>query len=293
VNGPNGPADEIAVARGAQTTRRPRGLEEIARNALKNFERWCLAVAPLPPPRMLRPPLPAIAATIATLYVIIVSMFVLDVPASHWARHEPDWVRGAFERITNFGLSGWFLVPLGAALIWLAAVISPGLSRRSQGVLTALAARFGFLFLAIAVPGLFVAIVKRLIGRARPYIGAGGHDDPFVYLPFVWKPEYASMPSGHATTAVAAAIAIGAVWPRTRVVMWLYALVIMLSRVLVLAHHPSDVIAGALTGAGGAYLLRRWFAARRLVFCGRDLRPYPGPSWQHIKAALGEVFRGP
>ncbi len=80
-------------------------------------------------------------------------------------------------------------------------MISPALPRLTQGVLAALAARFGFLFLAIGVPGLFVTIVKRLIGRARP-ISAGSHDDPFVYRPFIWRPEYASMPSGHATTAV-------------------------------------------------------------------------------------------
>ncbi len=160
----------------------------------------------------------------------------------------------------------------------------------SRGVLTALAARFGFLFLAIGVPGLFVTIVKRLIGRARPYVG--GADHPFDYRPFIWRPEYASLPSGHATTAVAAAIAIGAVWPRTRPVMWIYALAIMASRVFVLAHHPSDVIAGALTGAAGAFLLRRWFAARRLVFCPRDLRAFPGPSLRRIKAALHEVFSG-
>ena len=66
---------------------------------------------------------------------------------------------------------------------------------------------------------------------------------------------------------MAAAVAIGAVWPRTRPVMWVYAVIIMASRVFVMAHHPSDVIAGALVGAVGAFLLRRWFAARRLVFC--------------------------
>ncbi|HEX4041700.1 MAG TPA: phosphatase PAP2 family protein, partial [Xanthobacteraceae bacterium] len=179
-----------------------------------------------------------------------------------------------------------------AVVLFLAAVISPALSRRSQAVLTALAARFGFLFLAIGVPGLFVTIVKRLVGRARPFVGAGGHDDPFLYRAFVWRPDYASMPSGHSTTAVAAAIAIGAVWPRTRLVMWIYALAIMASRVFVLAHHPSDVIAGALTGAVGAFLVRRWFAARRLVFCAHDLRAYPGPSWRRISAALHEVFAG-
>ncbi|MFZ0373322.1 MAG: phosphatase PAP2 family protein, partial [Xanthobacteraceae bacterium] len=258
MNGPDLLPDELAEINGAAPACGRGALERLSHNALKNLERWTLAVAPPPPARMLLPSLPALAATAVTLYVVIASMFAIDAAASDWARHEPGWVRGIFEHITNFGLSGWFLIPFAAIVLALAAVTLPALSQRSQGVLTALAARFGFLFLAIGVPGLFVAIVKRLIGRARPYVGGNGRDNPFLYRPFVWRPDYASMPSGHSTTAVSAAIAIGAIWPRTRGVMWLYALVIMVSRVAVLAHHPSDVNAGALTGAAGAYLVRRW-----------------------------------
>jgi undecaprenyl-diphosphatase len=286
VTGPDAPFEDLAAASGGSAA--PRGLEFLARNAAKNLEQWIAAIAPPPPARMLRPPLPAIAGTIAALAAIVASMFYFDTAASDWARQEPSWFREAFERITNFGLGGWFLFPFGFIILFLAAVISPELSRRSREVLTALAVRFGFLFLAIGAPGLFVTIVKRMIGRARPYVGS--FDDPFAYMPFIWRPEYASMPSGHATNAAAAAIAIGAIWPRTRVVMWLYAFVIMFSRVAVLAHHPSDVIAGALVGVAGAALVRRWFAARRLGFCGRDLRPYPGPSWPRIRAALAEAF---
>jgi undecaprenyl-diphosphatase len=100
------------------------------------------------------------------------------------------------------------------------------------------------------------------------------------------------MPSGHATNAAAAAIAIGAIWPSTRGVMWLYAVTIMCSRVFVLAHHPSDVIAGALVGVAGACLVRRWFAGRRLLFGARDLRAYPGPSLRRIRAAVREAISG-
>lgn len=248
---------------------------------------FALAVVALARPPRAKPPAPprrAVAAVLLlTCMAIIASMFLLDRTASDWARHLPGWFIEAFERITDFGLSGWFLYPLGVILLGLAAVASPASPRLAQGVFAALGARFGFLFVAIAAPGLFTTIVKRLIGRARPYVG--GYDNPFLYKPFIWQPAYASMPSGHATSAAAAAVAIGAVWPRARPLMWLYALTIMFSRVVVVAHHPSDVLAGALVGAVGVLLLRRVFAARRLAFSPRDLRPYPWPSWRRLKAA--------
>ena len=101
------------------------------------------------------------------------------------------------------------------------------------------------------------------------------------------------MPSGHATNVAAAAIAIGAIWPRLRPVMWLYALVIMFSRVVVFAHHASDVIAGALVGAIGAALVRRFFAARGLVFSARDLTAYPGPSLARTFRSLCDAVSVP
>jgi len=287
VNVPNGDFDKVNSTRPEPPARSLLVAARLARNTAWNFERWLRALMQPPRANYVRPSALAVAAVVAALFVVVASMFLIDAKAVDWARHEPNWVRELFERITDFGLSGWFLFPLGFFLLGLAALIAPELTRVSQGVLVALAARFGFLFLAIGLPGLFVTIVKRLIGRARPYVG--GHIDPFAYMPFVWRPEYASMPSGHATTSVAAALAIGAIWPRTRVVMWLYAVTIMVSRVAVLAHHVSDVIAGALVATVGVTLIRRWFAARRLVFHPKDLRASPAPSMRRAATALREA----
>jgi membrane-associated phospholipid phosphatase len=288
VNAPNAGLNRVNAT--------PVGEGVSARLALRLFARNISDNVALSARALIRPPRSATVARssgtivigLALLAAAAVSMIFLDARAVDWARGEPHWFRATFEEITRFGLSGWFLFPCGFVLLFLAAVASPVLATPAQAVLAALGARVGFVFLAIGLPGLFVAVVKRLIGRARPFVG--GHEDPFAYVPLAWHPAFASMPSGHATTAVAAAIAIGAIWPRTRIVMWLYAAAIMVSRVAVLAHHPSDVIGGALVALFGTHLLRRWFAVRGLVFRASDLGAKPAPSLARVTAALRQAM---
>ncbi len=237
-----------------------------------------------PPQRRL-----VLGAVIAVV-VVFATMWLLDARSLTSVRQLPPNVVAAFERITDFGLAGWFLWPVGLLLIALAIADTAILPRFVHGVMAALAVRLGFVFAAIAVPGLLVAIVKRLIGRARPPVD---NESPWNYQLFVWRPEYASLPSGHATTAFAAAIAIGAFWPRLRIVMWAYAAVIALSRVIVTAHHPSDVVVSAIVGTLGAVLVRNWFAARRLGFVVTPeggVRRLPGPSFRRIKAVARRLL---
>lgn len=253
-----------------------------------NLAQWCLALAR--PARAPIPPFPksAMAGIVIMLGAAVAAMFLLDAPAVVWAHHLPRGMVGAFEQITNAGLSGWYLISSGVIVLLLAALASPGLPRLTGGVLTALAARCGFFFLAIAVPGLVTTFFKHVLGRARPYIEPPGH--PFTFIGFSLDSNYASLPSGHGTTAASVAVAIGALFPRIRWIMWLYVLIIMFSRIVLMSHHPSDVLAGALVGTLFAALVRRWFAARRLVFSPRDLAPYPGPSLRRIGAAVRRVF---
>ena len=113
-------------------------------------------------------------------------------------------------------------------------------------------------------------------------------------MPFGWKVDYASLPSGHTTTAFAALVAIGSILPQARALMWIYAVLIALSRIAVMAHHPSDVVAGAIFGAAGAWLVRQWFAARGLGFAvkaNETLQPKPGPNLRRIIKALARCLR--
>jgi membrane-associated phospholipid phosphatase len=216
--------------------------------------------------------------------VFVLSMLTFDAAAIRGARHLPRWIASVFDEITDFGKSGWFLWPLGLLFLALAALPAT-LTPFSQRVFAAIMVRIGFLFTAIAVPGLFVTIVKRMIGRARP--GVGGTLDPTLFIPFEGHAAYAGTPSGHVTTAFAVLVAFGTLWPRARTALLIYALLIALSRVVVIAHYPSDVFAGAVVGIVGAVLVRRYFAQRRLGFSIEPngmIHQYPGPSLRRIKA---------
>jgi len=238
--------------------------------------------------RLLPPTIRLVVGALAGLALVAVAMLRLDAPGVALAKSLPLWVVDSFNEITDFGKSGWFLVPIGGVIVLAAILAAPAAGRFTNLVLTSLTVRLGYVFVAIAVPSLFATIVKRLIGRVRP-----SEVGPYAYVPWSWKPAFASMPSGHATTAAAAAIAIGALWPKARAPMWIYAAVIMASRVIIEAHYVSDVIAAAFVGAFGAILVRNWFAARRLAFVpGTDgaVRALPGPSWRRVRAVARRLI---
>jgi undecaprenyl-diphosphatase len=165
--------------------------------------------------------------------------------------------------LTDFGDDAYVLWMVATALIFIA-LASP----LRQGTARARLLRFGtqvlYLFFAVLVPILFTEVVKWVAGRGRPFVG--GKANPFNFAPFTGTEAYFSFPSAHAVTGFALAFAIGAVWPRARAWMLVYALLIAASRLVLLAHHPSDVVAGALVGVLGAMAVRYWFAARQLGF---------------------------
>ena len=236
-------------------------------------------------------PLRPLAIKAAIYFAVFLAIMIfLDAPVIRWVGHLPRWFISFFDEITEFGKSGWFLWPLGILFLLLAALPTP-VTKISQAVLAAVMVRVGFLFLAVGVPGLFVTIVTRMIGRARP--GVGGHLDPYLYHPFIWQAAYAGLPSGHATTAFSVLVAFGSLWPRWRTELLIYAGLIAASRMIVTAHYPSDVFAGAIVGIVGALLVRHYFALRRLGFSiGPDgvLHQHPGPSLKRIKAVARELL---
>ena len=196
------------------------------------------------------------------------------------------WVR----ILTDFGKDEYVLAALGVLLIAVA-LAAPAFRGIQRTLLLGLGTRLQFLFLAVAVSNLVTEVLKYSVGRGRPFVG--GEANAFHFSHFAGNPAYYSFPSGHATTAFALAFAVSSVWPASRFAMALYAVIIAATRLVLLAHHPSDVVAGALIGIIGAMFVRYWFAARRLGFAIQldgSIVPLVGPSSGRLKRVARGAF---
>jgi membrane-associated phospholipid phosphatase len=211
--------------------------------------------------------------TIVTGVIIVALMYALDareialMPARGTAGLWPVRI------LTDFGKSAYVLWLLAGAML-IVALLSPLLRGAARSHLLRFGRCLQFLFFAVLVPVLAGEIVKWVVGRGRPF--AGGDANAFNFAHFAGTEAYASFPSSHAIASFALAFAVTAIWPRAFGAMAVYAFLIAISRLVLLAHHPSDVVAGALIGGIGAMFVQYWFAARRLGFTiDRDGRILP------------------
>jgi membrane-associated phospholipid phosphatase len=185
--------------------------------------------------------------------------------------------------LTDFGRDAYVLGLLAATLM-VVAIIAARLRGAARSRLLRFGTQLQFMFFAVLVPVLAGEVIKWIAGRGRPFVG--GKPDALNFLPFAGTEAHASFPSAHAITGFALAFAVTTLWPQAGVAMAVYAVLIALSRLVLLAHHPSDVVAGALIGVVGAMLVRYWFASRRLCFTIRpdgQIVPLAGASPAHRK----------
>lgn len=192
------------------------------------------------------------------LLLLLLSMAFIDRPVARYFHESAPGFRNVFQFITQFGLAKGYLAI--AALLFVALrVAARGVeSARARALLRLNAQRALFILLALLSSGLIADSVKIIVGRARPkLLFAEG------FYGFTWgalQADYWSFPSGHASNIAALAVALFLLWPRGAVLYAVAALLVMASRVIIGAHYPSDVLAGAALGASTAWLVWRGFA---------------------------------
>ena len=112
---------------------------------------------------------------------------------------------------------------------------------RRAGVCVLLAILLGFIFTNL--------LLKNIIDRARPYVASEEYCEFWQFVNGVKESEK-SFPSGHATVSCAAMTAV--FFSFNKKVSWLAFLVALLmgfTRVYIVVHYLTDVIAGFIVGA--------------------------------------------
>jgi len=163
----------------------------------------------------------------------------IDLEVIRWSKaQQQTWLKPVSAFVSEFGIvTGWLV---GSMLLWF--------YLRYKAKLLAWADRVRFFFAAVAATGLAVIPLKLLFGKARP----SKLFDENLYG-FTWFAEpnaygLHGFPSGHTTTAFAVATALALIFPRHAAAFYAGALLVGLSRIGVLYHYPSDVVAGAMLG---------------------------------------------
>ncbi len=113
---------------------------------------------------------------------------------------------------------------------------------------------------AVSMAGLVAQILKRIIGRVRPSANYDAKNflGPSQLFSQGFKGHCDSMPSGHTAAAFAMAVVLAHRWPRLKALWYGLAIGVGISRLLVNAHFPSDVVLGACLGTLVGLATTRW-----------------------------------
>ena len=126
---------------------------------------------------------------------------------------------------------------LSDGALWYVAVLTLPWIGGPQGVPCALR----MLLLGAVDLGVY-KILKKHFARPRPYVAC-----PDIRACTKSLDEY-SFPSGHTLHAVGFGVLLCAYYPALAMLLWPFAVLVALSRVVLGLHYPSDVVAGAVIG---------------------------------------------
>lgn len=193
----------------------------------------------------------------------------MDVPLTHLALSHLDG--RASEEVTDLRwspltpvmhlLSNWWIKgPLFVAVVLVAELVA------RRGLLRPVAAA-GVTLGAVLAGSAASSVVKLVIDRPRPPLAGVGISSLGPL------PSTSSFPSGHATTAFAAASAVAVLRPALRRWVLVLAAAVAVSRVYLGMHYVGDVLAGAALGRcvgaalayGARARLPRWLPPRAVL----------------------------
>lgn len=196
--------------------------------------------------------------------LVVLTMLVYDAPVGSGLARVSPLAQWFGRQVTDIGKSDWSLGASAFVFIASLAALRSLTGRRMIAHGWFINHIASYIFLTVALSGLSSNLLKRAIGRARPE-----HFDTlgiFHFVPFAGHSDFESLPSGHATTIGAICMALALLLPRYRLLLGIAAAWLAMTRVMVGAHYPSDVLAGLLFGAWFSLMLAIVYARHGLVF---------------------------
>jgi membrane-associated phospholipid phosphatase len=194
--------------------------------------------------------------------LIPVSILFFDRPLASLCDSFPSNIHTVF---TYVSLLSSFPVALAASLIMITFFVI-----RVYGRKMTMATQAPLLFVpATALTSWFVvSTLKYFFGRFRPVMLLTRDLYGFQFL----QSGYAntSFPSGHAAIAFSLLLAAAVVRPGDRLALVVLAIIMALSRIIITAHFLSDVLAGAVVGAGMVLVFRLIFRNKGFLLSQRS-----------------------
>ena len=190
--------------------------------------------------------------------VTAASIICLDIPlALFFHGYRETWWSQTFAHITDFANGAiWYTV---GVLGLLAAYVRH--KRRSQNptAFTRETRAWLFMIVTMATSGTFINAVKLLVGRERPRLlyRDGTHD--FHVLTFDLDLSDCGFPSGHTQSIWTAMLCLGFIAPPLRPLLFVVAILISASRIVIGAHYAGDVFASIYIAFFAVLMWRQWF----------------------------------
>jgi membrane-associated phospholipid phosphatase len=199
-----------------------------------------------------------IAYSLAAVMIFsVISYYRIDIPVAIFCKGLDVRILDTFEWISTLGESTWYLVGAFGLFLYFKHVRLREL----------LANRALFVFASVAVSGTVTLLIKMIFGRFRPtmFFLEGLYGFNFFHP----SEDMNSFPSGHAATALSLALALSLLFPRYRLPLFFFGLLVAISRTVTTAHFLSDTVAGAWIGIITVCLLRQELIRRnKSEWCG-------------------------
>ena len=196
-----------------------------------------------------------------TALLVYLSYVFWDIPVASFfypRMYDDLWV--VFDYITEAGEGGYWIYSTG--LMYLGYRFLPlekmPFGQRLIKYRDADMRAAGFVALTAIVSGILVNLLKILFARFRPELFFTQGEYGFSW--FAPTHLLASFPSGHSATAMSVAAALTLLFPRYWWFFILSGIVIIFSRVILVEHYISDVLAGGYLGVmTSVFLYHRYY----------------------------------